>query len=92
MNNETVVVFTGKSITMIINETGSSSWRLNRNRAAKCQYVVCTRNQNVPEEWGWPEGEGKHHHAFLVGKIADIVRSPERDEDDRFLIKIDEYA
>lgn len=81
-----IVVFTAKSAERIINEGGSSSWRLDRNNARACKYCVCTRNSNAD----WVEGDEAHHSAFLIGRVADVVASPSRPE--RFLIKFSEFA
>lgn len=88
--NKAIVVFTGRTIAMLLNKGGSSSWKLNRNKAADYPFVVCTRNRNPSEKWNWPEGEGEHHCVFLVARIKDVVRDPERET--RFLIKFSEYA
>ena len=47
MSNETVVVLTFESIDRILNDGGTSEWRLDRNRARRCAFVVCTRNSNA---------------------------------------------
>jgi hypothetical protein len=84
-SGESTVVFTAKSIERILREGGTSSWRLERNHARKCDFVVCTRNAHAD----WVEGPEPHHTAFLVGKIQDVVPSQ---PDGRFLIKFSEYA
>lgn len=86
MSNEAAVVFTAKSVERIIREGGTSSWRLDRNHARKCVYAVCTRNANAD----WVEGPEDHHAAFLVGKVKDVVPSP--DHEGRYLIEFSEYA
>jgi len=86
MSNEVAVVFTAKSIQRILNEGGTSSWRLDRNHARRCPYVVCTRNANAD----WVEGPEDHQSAFLIGKIKDVVPAP--DYVGRFLILFSEYA
>jgi len=93
MSYEAVVVFTAKSIERILREGGTSSWRLDRNHARRCDYAVCTRNANA----GWVEGNEAHHSAFLLGKIRDVVAcapTPENSEspENRYLIQFSEFA
>jgi hypothetical protein len=88
-----VVVFTAKSIGRLLNEGGTSSWRLDRNHARQCAFAVCTRNAHA----SWGEGTEEHHSAFLVGKICDVVPTPPTPENDengegRHLIRFSEYA
>lgn len=92
-SSEAVVVFTAKSAERIIEEGGTSSWRLDRSHARQCGYAVCTRNTRAD----WAEGTEAHHSAFLVGKIRDVVPcepTPENNEapNNRFLIQFSEYA
>src|SRR5687768_7028375 len=86
MANECAVVFTAKKVERILREGGTCSWRLDRSRARRCEFVVCTRNAYAD----WVEGPEPHHSAFLIGKISDVVPSPENLE--RFLIQFGEYA
>ena len=91
MSEEAIVVFTAKSVERILREGGTSSWRLDRNHARKCDFAVCTRNANAD----WVEGSEIHHSAFLVGKVRDVVQTPDPDyddRDDRFLVQFSEYA
>jgi hypothetical protein len=93
MSEEIVVVFTAKSVERILSEGGSAAWRLDRNHARRCGYVVCTRNLHT--EWG--DGTEEHQSAFLIGKIRDVVScrpTPENAEHEknRFLIEFSEYA
>lgn len=87
MFNKCTVVFTAKSIEHILQEGGTSSWRLDRNHARLCGYVVCTRNAHAD----WVEGPEAHHSAFLVGKIHDIVPCPSNAKN-RYLIQFSEFA
>lgn len=80
------VVLTAKSTERILREGGTSSWRLDRNNARKCEYAVCTRNANAD----WTEGAEEHHAAFMVGKVKDVV--PSTDYSGRFMIQFSEYA
>jgi hypothetical protein len=86
MTNKTAVVFTAKSVERILNEGGTSSWRLDRNNARQCQFAVCTRNANAD----WVEGPEPHHAAFLIGKVQDVVPCP--NSEGRYLILFSEFA
>jgi hypothetical protein len=88
MSDEAAVVFTAKSVESILREGGTSSWRLDRNHARQCPFAVCTRNANAE----WVEGPEAHHSAFLVGKIKDVVPSPEPGVQNRYVIQFSEYA
>jgi hypothetical protein len=83
---DAVVVFTAKSVETLLQEGGTSSWRLDRNHARQRAYAVCTRNANAD----WVEGSEAHHSAFLVGKVREVVPSP--NHADRYLIQFSEYA
>lgn len=84
--NQTIVVFTAKTVEQILAEGGTSAWRLDRNHARARTYVVCTRNAHAD----WAKGPEAHRSAFLVGKISDVVPAPKRPK--RFLIEFSEYA
>jgi hypothetical protein len=86
MLDESVLVFTAKSVETLLSEGGTASWRLNRNHARKCVYAVCTRNAHAH----WVQGQEAHHSAFLVGKIREVVPSPTDKKD--WLIRFSEYA
>lgn len=83
--SDVVAVFTSKSVQTILADGGSQSWALDRARAARCDYLVACRNAH-----GKPEGPEPHGHAFLVGKVADVVASTETEG--RFKILISEFA
>jgi hypothetical protein len=86
MSDKTAVFFTAKSIERILREGGTSSWRLDRNHAFQCAFAVCTRNAHAD----WVEGQEAHRAAFLLGRVKDVVVSP--DYEDRYLIQFTEYA
>jgi len=88
MSEETVVVFTSKSVDRILKEGGTSSWRVDRSHARQCVFAVCTRNANSD----WVEGSEPHHAAFLVGKVREVVPSSDPGCEDRYLIQFSEYA
>ena len=90
---DTIVVFTGESIEEILEQGGSSRWRLNLKWASEHKYVVCVRNAKAD----WTTGTEAHRSAFLVGKICDFVPEVEpakgnRPPQDRYLIKCSHYA
>jgi hypothetical protein len=86
MAESCTVVLTAKSVERILEEGGTSSWRLDRNHARQCPYSVCTRNANAD----WTEGSEAHHSAFLIGQVSDVV--PSTDYEGRYLIKFSEFA
>jgi len=92
MSGNAIAVFTAKSIERLLAEGGSSSWSLDRNNARQREFLVCTRNTHADftKRDGFPEGHEPHGSAFLVGRISDVVPSP--DYDGRWLIKFSEYV
>ena len=87
MAHSAVVVFTARPLEEILRDGGSRDWRLDPGRARRAEYLVCTQNQhNV--DFGAPTAP--HGAAFLIGRIAGVVESPERH--DRWLIKISQYV
>lgn len=92
MSKETkaILVFTGRSPERIVKEGGSQAWALDPKRASECSYVICTQNSNADRDWADPTEP--HGTAFLIGKIKKVVRSKERQEPNRFMIEISEYA
>jgi hypothetical protein len=88
MAKNVAIVFTLKSVDHLLWKGGTASWRLDRNHARACEFVVCTRNARHPDA----EGTEAHQAAFLVGKIKDVVRDPTDKREDRYLIQFDDYA
>jgi hypothetical protein len=86
MTQDTIVVFTGKGLSMILEAQGSSAWVLDPQRVSKCTYLVCTQNRHS----GRHRPEAPHRAAFLVGKISGVEPVPGRDG--RWLVRISEYA
>ena len=84
-SNKALAVFTGKSLEEILQAGGSESWVLSERNAMHCEYLVCCRSGIHWGDRSQPQGS-----AFLVGRITGIVASNETD--DRFLIKIGEFA
>ena len=88
--DNTVKVFTAKSVDRILKEGGTSSWKLNQHRARQMEYAVCYRNVNRTDQIGGGPTPEEHHESFLIGRIRDIVPSPS--EVGRWLIRFSEYA
>ena len=86
--SEILVVFTGKSVETILNDGGTNWWRLDRNRARNCEFVLCTRNTKAR----WSEGPEEHHSGFLVGRVSGVVPETDSPDEDRFQIEFSEYA
>jgi hypothetical protein len=86
MSQQVIVVFTAKSVETLLEEGGTSSWRLDRNHARQCAFAVCTRNAYAD----WVEGPEKHHSAFLIGKVKDVATTPKYQG--RYLIQFSHYA
>ncbi|HHJ19244.1 MAG TPA: hypothetical protein ENJ84_05385 [Gammaproteobacteria bacterium] len=84
---DTVVVFTSKDIDTIFAEGGSGDWVANKDRLAKCTYIVAVANAH--SNWSKHPQE-KHAHAFIIGKITGIFESASNPG--RVVIQFDEYA
>jgi hypothetical protein len=82
-----IVTFTARPIDEILAHGGSRDWRLDATRARYFDYLVCTQNRHNP---GFGTPIAAHRAAFLIGRISEVVASPERP--DRWLIKISEYV
>jgi len=86
MSTPCLVVLTGRGTDRILSEGGSQAWRLNYENAKRYPYCVCVQNQKV--HWGGADNE--HHHAFMIGRIKEIVPAP--DAPDRYMVVFSEYA
>jgi hypothetical protein len=89
---DAVLVMTARGPDRILQESGSQAWVLNPKNAGKHKYLVTIQNRH---NGAWGGATEPHGNAFLVGKISEVVLSPEpRRETDplRYLIKISEYA
>jgi hypothetical protein len=71
---DTVFVFTGRSVEQMLIEGGSQSWSLDAGRARRCSYLVCSQNRHSGTI---RTGVAPHGSAFLVAKILDVVDSAE---------------
>jgi hypothetical protein len=84
-----IVVFTNRGVGLLLEEGGSQAWKLDPDRVRKLTYVVCVQNRN-DGDWGRPthdQGEG-----FLIGKISGVEMNTEGRNDNRYIIKFDQYA
>jgi hypothetical protein len=85
MPHNAVVTFTARPLQEILHDQGSRDWRLDAARARQAEYLICTQNQHNS---GFRTPSAPHRAAFLIGRITDVVPSPERP--DRWLIKFNE--
>jgi len=79
-------VFEGNSTDTILSKGGSFSWVLNREVAKQCDYLICCRS--------FTRDNQQKDSAFLIGKISDIVPSPDpqKPTQKRWMIEFSEYA
>lgn len=84
---EVLTVLTFKSAQHVVADGGTQSWVISPRRGRRCAYVVCVRHQHGPYK---AEGSEPHKHAFLVGRVRDVV--PSSETADRFRVEISEYA
>ena len=87
MTHSAIVVLTARPLEEILKDRGSRDWRLDRARAEQAEYLVCTQNRH---NQGFRAPSAPHGAAFLVGRVADVVRSWERPE--RWVVEISEYS
>jgi hypothetical protein len=81
-----VAVFSGKSTQTVFRDGGTQSWRLVPANASKHEFVVCCRSAV-----DWAEGTEERGSAFIVGRLAAVVKSTEN-MPGRYLLKFSEYA
>jgi hypothetical protein len=91
LDTRCVAVFTARSPQRIVREGGSQAWSLDAARVRTLPFVVCIQNQNNPDRDFSDASEG-HGSAFLVGRISDVVPSPEDLTSGRWMIQISEYS
>lgn len=90
MSDQTLVIFTKKSVSTILNDGGTSSWKLDRAHARRCVYAVLCRNTRAEGAPPKDEAPEPHGSAFLVGRVSDVVPSTSREG--RWKVMFDEYA
>jgi hypothetical protein len=86
-----VMVFTGKSVRRVLREGGSQSWRLDPHHAKRCEFIVCCRSgrSDLDPVEELPELRGS---AFLVGRVSGIEQATDDGWDDRWLVKMSDFA
>lgn len=87
MPHPCLVVLTARGSDRLFQERGTQAWRLNPENAKRQEYCVCVQNR---KNGHWGGADHPHHQAFWVGRIKDVVTSPERP--DRFLVLFSQYA
>jgi hypothetical protein len=88
MTTPCLSVLTARGADRLLAEKGTQAWRLRPQNVEKLAYCVCVQNQrNGP----WGGADQPHHHAFMVGKITEVVESPEG-RAGRYLVVFSEYA
>ena len=87
MSHPSLVVLTARGPARLLDEGGTQAWRLKPENARRLPFCVCVQNRHNGH---WGNADQEHHHAFLVGRISDVVASPERP--DRYLVQFSEYA
>ena len=86
MHHSAIVVLTKKSTPTLLQEGGSSSWKISIKKIADYEYLVCTKNSRHDLS----EHDLGHGTAFFVGRISGI--KPVSGRAGRQLIKVKEYA
>lgn len=87
MSHPCLVVLTARGSKRLFDENGTQAWRLNPENAGRQTYCVCVQNR---KNGHWGGADHEHHHAFMLGRIRDVIPSPERTE--RFLVRFSHYA
>ena len=90
-SRDTIVVFTARSLERILREGGSQAWVLNPVNARQCRWLVCTQNRHNPDH-EFSDATEPHGAAFLIGKISGVVRAPDEEAGDRWMVTISQYA
>ena len=83
-----LVVLTARGPARLLAEGGTQAWRLKPENVRRVSYCVCVQNRHNGH-WGGADQE--HHHGFMVGRISEVVPSPEG-RPERYLVKFAEYA
>ena len=92
MPEDTLMVFTYRSLKSILEDGGAQAWVLDPERAQQCTYIVCTRNRHFrdPDPVKQNGAVERHGTAFLIGRITTVGRAP--DDCKRYIVRFDEYA
>jgi hypothetical protein len=86
-----VAVFTARSPQRILQEGGSQAWVLDAARVRTLPFIVCIQNQNNPDR-DFSNASEPHGSAFLVGRISDVIPSPEDPNCGRWMVQISDYS
>src|SRR5580704_14484185 len=97
MSDNAVVVFTVEGLDTIRRQGGTQYWKLNKNRVEESEFVILVQNRAKSEierkrrskKWKFATADHEHGTAFLIGRIADVVRAG---PNGRRLIQMSEYA
>lgn len=90
MSHNAVTVFTARGPAVILREGGTQAWVLDPKRVRLCEFAVCTQNRGFKDDWG--QATEPHQAAFMVGRISEVVPTPEPGRPGRWLIRFSEYA
>jgi hypothetical protein len=85
--NDTVMVFTSKSLKTMKIEGGSGNWAANKRRVEHVKWLVATRNHKS----NWTQGDEEHGSAFLIGRVTGVMPAS-APEEGRFVIVFDRFA
>ncbi len=83
-----LVVLTARGADRILSEGGSQAWRLRPENVKRVGFCVCVQNRH---NGIWGGADQPHHSAFMVGRISNVVPSPEGDPR-RYIVEFSEYA
>jgi hypothetical protein len=87
MPHTAVVTFTARPLDWILQDRGSRDWRLDAERAAQAEYLVCTQNRHN-SAFGAPTAP--HGAAFLIARVSGVL--PSEQELGRWRIEFSEYT
>jgi hypothetical protein len=82
-----LVVLTARGVDRLLSEGGTQAWRLKPDNVKRLDFCVCVQNR---QNGLWGGADQPHHTAFMVGRISDVVPSPEGEG--RYLVEFSEYA
>ena len=92
MPEDTLMVFTYRSLTSILEDGGAQAWVLDPERAQRCTYIVCARNRHFRDADPAKQNGAVEPHgtAFLVGRITIVEDAP--DIRGRYIVRFCKYA
>lgn len=86
MTHSALAVYTRESTDEIFDAGGTLSWVLDQKNALQCDFAVLCYNP----AGRWSKNALDHGAAFMVGRISNVIPSPELPR--RWLVLFDEYA